>query len=246
MRARILLLTGTIALCTAPPAAAMPLQSMHDGRVHRGRPQRRRARASGAGRAPQLHAARRVVRHRRARRPPRAHPRPAAGHDAARHAHLAVGASHQPGRPLGAGRPAVDAERPHRLGHAARPAQGADAHVGAGRPLPPPRHPDARLACARLVRRRRRCAGLTDADRPLQRHRPDRDGRSGRAVRLVRLRALRPPAPSAAGVERRRSARDPRHERPAVAGDGRVGRLPARVGVRPGRAQARAAARHAR
>jgi L,D-transpeptidase catalytic domain len=52
MRARILLLTATIALCTAPPAAAMPLQSMHAAALIA-------AVRSDAGRVPPARAARR-------------------------------------------------------------------------------------------------------------------------------------------------------------------------------------------
>src|SRR6478672_4838692 len=52
MRARILLLTGTIALCTAPPAAAMPLRSMQTAALTA-------AVHSEAGRVPPARAARR-------------------------------------------------------------------------------------------------------------------------------------------------------------------------------------------
>ena len=92
-----------------------------------------------------------------------------------------------------------------------------EAHVSSRR-----REPDGRQPCDALVRRRRRRSGLSHADRPVQRHRPDRHRRSGRPLRVVCVRASPatsptfPPAgrvatssPSTARTPRRRSERPP-------------------------------------
>ena len=89
------------------------------------------------------------------------------------------------GRALGTGRPSVATERSYRMDLAARTPDGQEPDLGRGIRLPPAGEPHARRPGDALVRRRRRHRRVAHTGRPVQRHRPDRDGRPRRAVRLV-------------------------------------------------------------
>src|SRR6185437_13216652 len=133
MRWTISLLVGIFALSAAPSASAMGPQTVTLGhaspavRAETGSaPRRHAAQAS-------VHATRRVGRNGRPRTARRTRAGDAPRPDAARHADVALGGRVQPERWVGAGRPALAPERPHRLGADARAPGRPDPDVGAGR-----------------------------------------------------------------------------------------------------------------
>ncbi len=167
----------------------------------------------GGRHASSVHARRRGGRHRRARRPARPHPGPLPGTTPLGTPTWLWALADEPRRSLGAGRPAVDAQRAHRLGDAARPPRAAHAHLGAGRPLAPPRHADARLTrAASFVA----AVGAPDSPTPIGRFSvtdPIATGDAGGPYGWYAfgLSGHQPHLPP--GLERRRPAGDPRHER---------------------------------